>query len=159
MNVIEQTYKWLSIADQTDYTEEELLYKSQLILSLLKEEIEEFEKALVLGDRAEQINACSDLLVVASNLPYFAKISLSELKQENDLTFESNMTKFCKTPEEALLSKTAYATGEHPNKPGEVIEVDIHNTGNEAWPYVLKTPKGKIMKSINFKDVERPKEE
>lgn len=158
--VVEQTYVLLETAfGVPKLSKEELIEKAKLVKKLLCEEVDEFIDAIN-GvdndgeiDETEMLNACADVLVVASNLPYYAGITLEDLKEECDLTYESNLTKFCKTEEEAERTVEAYANGIHPNKPGTILITTYKETGNKRYPYVIMGADGKILKSINFKDV------
>jgi hypothetical protein len=79
-------------------------------------------------------------------------LNLSLLEEDYN-TYRSNMTKFCKTEEEAIETVKLYIEGKHPNKFGTCIETLYEETGGEVWKYRIITPNGKIMKSVNFKDV------
>ena len=151
----ELAYKWLTTAFGAvpTLTKSQLLEKAELIKKLAIEEIDEFIEAVKNDDKAEMINACSDLLFVANNLPFLSNIHNSDLEAENKRVFESNMTKFCKTEKEAQLTVLAYETGSHPNKKGQVIKTIYLPTNNVNYPFRVQTLEGKIMKSINFKDV------
>lgn len=152
--VIKQTNKWLSVSEKPCITKEEKLEKVKLIKSLLEEELTELEEAIQNDDIFEEYNAIADSYVVLSNLPFYLDLNLKVLNKELSLVYKSNCTKYCQAIEEAEQTKIAYANGTHPNKLGKSIEVNIHqNTINGKTIYYLKTKEGKIMKSINFKDV------
>ena len=76
-----------------------------------------------------------------------------ELQKEFDKVEKSNFSKYCKTFEEAQETVNAYANGTHPNKLGEIIETYIVSTKYTEYPFVVKRKDGKVLKSINFKDV------
>lgn len=80
--------------------------------------------------------------------------SYYEIYKENEATFKSNMTKYCKTEEEAKLSVEMYMNGTHPNKLGIVIECDYFSTGFHDYPFRVQSLDGKILKSHLFLDVE-----
>lgn len=80
--------------------------------------------------------------------------SFYDISQENDATFKSNMTKYCKTEDEAKLSVEMYRNGTHPNKIGIVIECDYFPTGIHDYPFRVQDLDGKILKSHLFLDVE-----
>lgn len=151
----EYTYEWLATAfgSAPTLTKEQLIEKANLIKKLAIEEIDEFIFAVKHNDRAEMINACSDLLFVANNLPFLANITDEELSNENERVFRSNMTKFCKSKDEAEATVTSYSLGTHPNKLGYKIATVAMPTNNREYPYRVQTIEGKIMKSIFFKDV------
>lgn len=154
-NVITNTYEWLQTAfANLELSKEEKILKAELIKSLCIEEIDEYILALKDDDYNEQLNACADLLVVASNLPFFAGISIDELDTECKDTFYSNMTKFCRTEKEANETVELYKAGEHINKIGVKINCRVEPTGNNKFPFkILSIPDGKILKGIGFKDV------
>jgi len=154
VDVLSQTYNWLSHVDVPHKNNSDKIKKANLICDLLKEEVQEYIDAVANNDTEEELNACADLLVVAANLAFYSGFSLKDIWLELDQVYISNMTKFCKTLEEAGESKRAYSDGTHPNKKGEKIRVNIFKTNKEEYPYCLKRLDGKIMKSINFKDVE-----
>lgn len=149
------TYEWLRTAfgSVPTLTKKQLIEKAELVKKLAIEEIDEFISAVKNNDRDEIINACSDLLFVANNLPFLANISDDELSIENERVFRSNMTKFCRSKVEAEATQTAYALGTHPNKLGTKIDTVIMETSNRDYPFRVQTKEGKIMKSIFFKDV------
>lgn len=103
------------------------------------------------GDLIELRDACADMRVVMGNLIHFAGIK-DQFSQDFDDVMESNFSKFCLSEEEAIDSVMAYYSGKHPNKMGEKIECFYEQVG-EYWIVKVKETK-KVMKSINFKDVE-----
>lgn len=154
MNCTEMTHEWLNIPfGDKKYSKEELIDKANLIKNLLIEEVDEFIEGVKEDDNKEIINACSDLLFVANNLSFFAGLSPEQVQEENIKVYKSNMTKYCKDYDEALLSQQLYKKGLHPNKKDCCIEVIIKPSYNEKYPYYLVTPEGKVMKSHNFEDV------
>lgn len=157
MSVTKDTYQWLETAYKKGYqssSKEDLLDKVELVRTLLNEELDEFILALENKDKAEMVNACSDLLFVATNLPFFAGFTHTQLELSNIQVFESNMTKFCKSEKEALDSCLAYSLGEHPNKKGTVIYAQPEKAPSLEFPYrVERVSDGKLLKSITFKDV------
>lgn len=157
MSVTKDTYQWLETAYKKGYqssSKEDLLDKVELVRTLLNEELDEFIQALENKDKLEMINACSDLLFVATNLPFFAGFTHNQLELSNIQVFESNMTKFCKNEKEALDSCLAYSLGEHPNKKGTIIYTQPVKTEHEKLKYrVERVSDGKLLKSIAFEDV------
>lgn len=154
-NIISNTYEFI----ETGYKNAPKMNKEQLIQRLQKlkedcaEEIDEFIEALNNDDYNGQLDACCDLLTFATNMPIHAQIPLEELEKYGELVHTSNMTKYCKTYQDAVDTQKAYSNGIHPNKFGEMIEVEIKETGNPNWAYMVTMPNGgKIMKSIYFVD-------
>lgn len=152
--IIENTYEFIHTGYPTQKLDKEALKQR---LNKLKEdcaeEIDEFIEALDKDDKNEMIDACCDLLTFATNMPIHAGISVEELVNYGQAVHRSNMTKFCKTKQEAESTQTLYASGTHPNKFGEVVASEVKETGNPEWPYMVVTPGGgKILKSLNFRD-------
>lgn len=155
MNVINDTCNWLAIVDKPLKSKNEILDKMKLLRKLLLSEFDEIVEGIENEDFPEIINGIADSLVVLSNVPFYLNISQEEVEKELIKVKLSNNTKYCKTIEEALETKKMYLNGEHPNKIGESIEVVVEISQNKDFPYFVKTPEGKIMKSINFKDVDQ----
>lgn len=176
--------------------------KYKLIGKLLVEEYEEYLKALKNNDRLEQLNAISDLLFVANNIPFYegkhnvdewliteqelqfynpmytfkhnfrnyelvinaintiianSGFSYYDIYKENEATFKSNMTKYCKTEEEAKLSVEMYANGTHPNmqnKENKIVSCQYAKTIDPTYKFIILSESAKIMKSHLFLDVE-----
>lgn len=103
------------------------------------------------GNLDELRDACADMRVVMGNLIHFSGIK-DQFGQDFDDVMKSNFSKFCNSEQEAVVSVEAYASGTHPNKMGEKIECFYEQVG-EYWIVKVKETK-KVMKSINFKDVE-----
>ncbi len=72
-------------------------------------------------------------------------------KDFNDV-MDSNFSKFCTSQDEADKTVEAYANGTHPNKNGEKIKC-YHVKVGDYW-IVKRVEDGKILKSINFKEVD-----
>ncbi|MGI4991051.1 hypothetical protein ACRXCV_00345 (plasmid) [Halobacteriovorax sp. GFR7] len=87
--------------------------------------------------------------------------------EANDYKFDSdivlaivnyaNMSKVCKTPEEAHESVMAYGLGKHPDKMGEVLEThwDAVEVGGVDMFVVYNSLTGKGLKSVNFRPPEQ----
>lgn len=152
----ELTNNWLRVGfgSVPTLTKEQLIEKAELLKKLLIEEADEFIEAVRNGDILEQKNACSDLNFVCGNFPFFAGLSPYEIEQEDLAVYESNMTKFCRTEEEAKQSVEMYFDGTHPNKLNQHIVCEYMPTGDAEYPFRVQTLSGKIMKSHLFLDVE-----
>lgn len=116
---------------------------------LIKEEVNELLSALKSNnDLAELCDAYFDTLWVVTQAAMLNGLNINDI---NRAGFFSNMSKFCKTYEEALDSTEAYIKGEHPAKMGTQVECYIDD--NEDGSFTIKrTSDSKIMKSINFKE-------
>jgi predicted HAD superfamily Cof-like phosphohydrolase len=130
--------------DATSFLKEMALTADQARLAIIGRGREE-------GDINELRDACADLRVVMGNLIHFSGLKTQYEKDFNDV-MDSNFSKFCTSEEEANQSVDAYANGTHPNKMGEKIDCYHVNVG-DYW-IVKRVQDGKILKSINFKDVE-----
>lgn len=150
------TYEWLQTAfgEKPSLSKKEMIKKAEDIKRLVDEEIQEFIDAVKEGDTSEMLNACCDAMVVINNLPYFAGFSVEDIEQEDEKVFNSNMTKFCKTEEEAKETVQLYREGNHPNKKGHKIDTYYKETGDPKYKFViLDTRTNKVLKSKNFVDV------
>lgn len=151
MKVVEQTYEWLAVADKPLINKHDKINKLNDIKSWLIEEIDETIAGIENDDKDEIINGCADLLVVASNMPYYLGISLEALETECNLVKLSNDTKYCKTLEEALETKEMYSMGMHPNKLGTKIKTIVETSNSDEFPYIVKRQfDKKLLKSYKF---------
>lgn len=108
----------------------------------------------VLMNKSVALLDYADVVYSIKNMIIFSGFTDYEMFIENERVFNSNMTKFCKTLEEAKRSVAMYENGTHPNKYGQKIETIYMETGHAEYPYRIQTPEGKIMKSHSFLDVE-----
>lgn len=144
---IEDVFKWLDVAGIQC---EDSLSQRALGLSILDEEFKELWQGLVTGDKKEIMDGGTDFLWVFANNLRFHGISLEEFLEYAKKVSESNWSKFCSTLEEAQETIDAYQEGRHPNKPGECINCYFTKVGDK---FVVYRHDGKVMKSINFKEV------
>ena len=119
-----------------------------LRVSLIKEELQELEDSYNNKNLKEMLDALCDLQYVLSGMVLETGFK-DKFDDFFDKVHKSNMSKFCKTYDEAQESVNAYATGTHPNKLGEIIETYIVSTNSVEYPFVVKRKDGKILKSIN----------
>lgn len=124
--------------------------KVSLALDLVDEELSELNQAILDDDELEILDAINDLYWVIGNVSYFKGITPEKIANYGELVSVSNWSKFCKTEEEAIATVKAYALGTHPDKIGEIIEA-YHEEVNNL--YVVKRHDGKVLKSINYKNV------
>lgn len=107
---------------------------------MVKSEIKEFLDAYQTNDQKEMMDAEADVLVVWIGTIWKAG-HLSRLVDVLKSVCESNMTKFCKTLDEAKATVDFYKD----------LGVETHHSYNDQYKlFVVKDNKGKIMKSINF---------
>ena len=114
----------------------------KLRIDLIQEELNELKEAINQKDRVEVIDALTDILYVT----YGAGVSFgANLDEAFDIVHNSNMSKLCKTEEEAISTVEWYKNNQ-----------DIYDTpnyrksnDNKYW-VVFNESSGKILKSINF---------
>lgn len=152
-NIIKDTVNWLSVAKQIPTSKEALIKELQLVKKLMNEELDEMIQGVEDDNRSEQLNGFVDAGWVLSNAYYFLQITDEEFQNECDLVNRSNNTKYCKTLDEALETKRMYLEGTHPNKLGQSISTIVITTNSVAFPYAVMNNSGKLLKSINFKDI------
>jgi NTP pyrophosphatase (non-canonical NTP hydrolase) len=144
MQAFIDTYKWLSTSGVAKP-------KFEDIRDWLNEEVDELKQGVDNFNKQECLNAVGDAVWILANFAYFYNLSIGELSLELDKINKSNFTKFCKTEEEAIKTVEAYKNGTHPNKLGESI--DTYYTFNNDYYIIKRTKDNKVLKSINFKDV------
>lgn len=117
-----------------------------LCISLIQEEMGEILEAYNNLDKVEVIDGLADLQYVVNGL--INAFGADELMEEAlQLVHESNMSKFCKTEEEAT------ATIEDYKKKG----IDTHAVLNGDLFVVRRNSDNKILKNINYKPVDLKK--
>lgn len=114
---------------------------------LIKEEVDELLTAMENNDFTEICDGYFDVLWVVTQAAMLNGIKLEDLLYAG---FNSNMSKFCKTRQEAVDTVIAYELGKHPNKMGEQIDTRFEQVGDLY--VVRRTSDNKVMKSINFKE-------
>ena len=115
---------------------------TKLRIDLIKEEVDELIAAVKEKNFTETIDALADILYVV----YGAGASFGiDLNEALDIVHKSNMSKLCKTEEEA--KKTVKWYKEHSKKYDTPSYKKSKN--NEYWIIYNKST-GKILKSINY---------
>lgn len=118
-------------------------------LSLIDEEVNELRKALKEKNKKEVVDALSDILYVV----YGAGSSMGvDLDNAFDCVHKSNMSKLCKTEEEAKRSVEWYKM----TKADRYSSPSYRNItmGDKKWWIVYNEETGKILKSIEWKEPE-----
>ena len=114
--------------------------RCRLRLNLLEEELEELKEAINDGDIIEVADAFCDLQYVLSGA--ILEFGLGDrFKSLFEEVQRSNMSKTCKSMEEALATQAHYE-----NKDGTISEI-IHR-GDEYIVY--RKEDGKVLKSVNY---------
>lgn len=126
--------------------------KIDLSLSLIDEELNELKQGCSNNDKEEIKDAIADLFFVIMNNAYFNNLNIEEIEDMYEKVCISNMSKFCTTVKEAEETVKHYLNGTHWDKVGTHIDCDWHKVDNY---YVVKRNDGKILKSINYKPVNK----
>ena len=115
---------------------------TKLRLDLIKEEVDELIVAIKEKDFTETIDALSDILYVV----YGAGASFGiELNQTMDIVHKSNMTKLCKTEEEAKKTVAWY------KKNSKIYNTPTYKKSKNGDYWIIYNEEtGKILKSINY---------
>merc|ERR1712032_495020 len=121
-----------------------------LRLKLIKEEVKELADAIKAKDMIETIDALGDILYVVYGAGGAFGINLD---QAFDLIHKSNMTKLCKTEEEARETVEWYKKNYTPGGkyPYDTPAYRLSPDGKYYVPYNAST--GKILKSVNYSPV------
>lgn len=117
----------------------------QYRMSLIREEVKELEDAVNKHDIKETIDALSDILVVVYGMGASLGINLDETMH---LVNESNMSKSCKTEEEAIESVEWYLK----NEPRYDTPSYKKSDDGKYW-IVYNKSTNKILKSIKWQIV------
>jgi len=119
-----------------------------LRLKLIQEEVKELADAMKEKDMVETIDALGDILYVVYGAGGAFGI---DLDQAFDLVHKSNMTKLCKTEEEATATVEWYKnnqTGPEGKYPYDTPSYRLSPDGQYYVPFNEST--GKILKSVNY---------
>lgn len=116
-----------------------------LRLKLIQEETKELEQAIKEKNFTEVIDALSDILYVVYGAGHEFGI---DLDKTFNLVHESNMTKFCKTEEEAIDTVRWYKENETRYK-----KPSYRKSSNGVHYIVFDAETDKILKSINYSPV------
>jgi len=116
-----------------------------LRLKLIQEETKELEQAIKENNFTEVIDALSDILYVVYGAGHEFGINLDKTF---NLVHESNMTKFCKTEEEAQVTVQWYKENEPRYK-----TPSYRKSPDQIHYVVYDADTDKILKSINYTPV------
>lgn len=111
-------------------------------MGLIHEEVMELEDAIKNNDFEEVVDALSDILYVVYGMGDCIGVDLDKTFQ---IVHSSNMTKLCKTEEEAKETVNWYKQ----NKLDVYPEPD-YKKGNGDYYVVYNKSTGKVLKSINY---------
>jgi NTP pyrophosphatase (non-canonical NTP hydrolase) len=120
----------------------------EFCLKLIREETKELEQAVKDKDYVETVDALADIMYVVLGMG--ARIGVN-LDKAFDLVHENNMSKLCKTEEEAQQSVEYYI--QNKEKLGYDTPAYRRAPDNVHW-VVYNQSTNKILKSINWKPVD-----
>jgi NTP pyrophosphatase (non-canonical NTP hydrolase) len=148
VNIIPAIRKWLMVTgvDKPDSPQLLSAEDKKFHAALIEEEVNELLHALRENDITEICDGIFDSLWVINQLAMIQGMNIYDILRAG---IESNMSKFCKTEEEAIATVKAYHEGTHPDKMGISINV-YYEQKNDKW-IVYRLKDDKVMKSINFK--------
>ena len=140
---------WLKTIGQEKPSQPQLMDESirKLYTDITKEETDELYAAIEANDLTEICDGLFDSLWTITQLAMMHGININDLTRAG---YISNMSKFCKSKQEALDTEKAYNTGTHPNKPNVFIATWHEQVGDLY--VVRRSSDNKVMKSINFKE-------
>ena len=113
-----------------------------LKIGLIQEELDELHKASIDNNKIEMLDALGDLLYVLIGFAYTYKLE-DKLEKAFDLIHDSNMSKFCLSEEEAVLSVENY----------DLIDIDTYYKKVGKYYIIFRTRDNKILKSLNYQKV------
>ena len=142
--MIEKIYTWLELAGRkfNDKT------RKNMSLTLVKEEMKEFTKAVMAKDNQEIKDGFCDVIWTMINVMYDKGIPQEEVLAMIKAVEISNYSKFCTSEAEAEETCVKYNTGNHWDKPGVIIPTYYQQVGE--YYIVRRLEDDKIMKSINY---------
>ncbi|ARF09581.1 phosphoribosyl-ATP pyrophosphohydrolase [Indivirus ILV1] len=120
----------------------------EFCMKLIREEMKELEQAVKEKDYIETVDALADILYVVHGMS--ARIGVS-MDNAFNLVHENNMSKLCKTEEEAKESVEYYIRNKE--KLGYDSPAYRKATDNIHWVVYNQSTK-KVLKSINWKPVD-----
>jgi NTP pyrophosphatase (non-canonical NTP hydrolase) len=127
-------------------SEQEIIEKVRSMAHLVKEELAEVEQADNLNDLASEI---IDLFWVVGNLAYVLdKNRGGLLESTEERVAKRNMSKFDTNETDAAISAYLYKIGNHPSKPGVVINAGYRKVDDKF--VIFNKDNGKILKSHTF---------
>ena len=113
---------------------------------LFLEEMNELLYGIDTNDIKEVQDGVADLIFVMVGMLMELGVNPHEVFYK---VYESNMSKVCKSEDEAMATVELYAAGIHPDKMGEKINTCYKDVGNGFF-VVERVSDGKVMKSMNY---------
>jgi len=122
----------------------------KLRLALIDEEVKELKDAIKEKDIVEVADALADILYVV----YGAGASFGiDLDKAYKLVHQSNMSKLCKTEDEAIKTVESYKE-KYKNGTSPYDSPNYRLSDDESYYVVFNESTGKILKSINYSPVD-----
>jgi NTP pyrophosphatase (non-canonical NTP hydrolase) len=123
--------------------------RMELHRNLFLEEMHELLYGIDTKDLSEIKDGFADLI--------FVLVGMMDELGENptrimEAVYESNMSKVCKSEQEAKQTVEAYANGSHPNKMGKKIAAYYEPVKGSETFVVKRKSDDKVLKSVNFKE-------
>lgn len=119
-------------------------------LKLIREEVSELEKAVLEKDYIETADALTDILYVVYGMGARLGINLDKTFHE---VHENNMSKLCSSEEEAIRTVEYYLKNPHLG----YLHPSYRLSPDSTKYIVYNSSTGKILKSINWKNVDLKK--
>ncbi len=140
---------WLKTIGQEKPSQPQLMDVElrKLYTDITSEETNELYSAIASNDLTEICDGLFDSLWTITQLAMMHGLNINDITRAG---YISNMSKFCKSKEEAIETEEAYRNGTHPNKMG-VHMATYHEQVGELY-VVKRSSDSKVMKSINFKE-------
>ena len=124
---------------------------TKLRLNLILEEVQELKDAHTNNDFPEIIDAMADILYVVYGMGASYGVNLDKAF---DMVHRSNMSKLCRTEQEAIDTVSWYK--DQLNKGLSPYNTPVYKRGNDAGDYwvVYNEDTGKVLKNINYNAVD-----
>ena len=145
-NTIEKILDWCKLAGISQKGDDA---QFNLWKGLMLEELNETEESFISNNKEEQLDGLADLIWVTCNWAHMNNLDLLSMLKKVE---ESNYSKFCTSLDEAVQTVEAYENGTHWDKLDVKLKCYFDIVGDY---YIVKRHDGKILKSINYKPVNK----
>lgn len=145
-NTIEKILDWCKLAGISQNGDDK---QFNLWKGLMLEELNETEESFLSNNKEEQLDGLADLIWVTCNWAHMNNLDLLSMLKKVE---ESNYSKFCTSLDEAVQTVEAYENGTHWDKLDVKLKCYFDIVGDY---YIVKRHDGKILKSINYKPVNK----
>jgi len=145
-NTIQKILDWCKLAGIPQNGDDA---QFNLWINLMKEELEETIAATEDNNPEGILDGLADLIWVTCNWAHMNNLDLISMLKKVE---ESNYSKFCTSLDEAVQTVEAYENGTHWDKLDVKVKCYFDIVGDY---YIVKRKDGKILKSINYKPVNK----